>query len=78
MRNQRGKEIAALLTTHTEDPSPPIGATATVCAHLELENNGLGEKVLRRALNASGYKPSFAMGHPTKANKFKALLISLS
>jgi hypothetical protein len=43
-----------------------------------LEKHGLGEKVLRRALNASGYKPSLAMGHPTKANKFKALLISLS
>jgi hypothetical protein len=45
---------------------------------LNWKKNGLGEKVLRRDLNASGYKPSFAMGHATKANKFKALLISLS
>jgi hypothetical protein len=39
-----------------------------------LEENGLEEKVLRRALNASGHKPSFAMGHPTKANKFKSFV----
>jgi hypothetical protein len=78
MRNQRGQEIAALLATHTHTRSiSPIGTTATVRT-LNWKKMALGEKVLRRALNASGYKPSFALGHPTKANKFKALLISLS
>ncbi len=46
MRNQRGKEIAALLTTHTHthtQDSSPIGTTATVRT-LNWKNMALGKK----------------------------------